>query len=92
MKILVEHREKEQKFIAVINGLTAELDYFFDHEAQALNYHHTFVDPALRGKGVAGTIVEFALNYALQHHYKVIPSCPFVKSYMDLHKKYKILL
>ena len=41
---------------------------------------HTWVDDSLRGHGIAGKLVAAAVAYAREHHYKIFPTCPFVKA------------
>ena len=41
---------------------------------------HTWVDDSLRGQGAAKKLVEAAVAYAREHHYKIYPTCPFVKA------------
>jgi hypothetical protein len=44
---------------------------------------HTWVDDSLRGHGVAKQLVDAAVAYAREHHYKIEPVCPFVKAAFD---------
>lgn len=48
---------------------------------------HTFVSPELRGKGVAGQLVRFAVQHARQSGHKIIPTCSYVDTYMKRHKE-----
>jgi len=41
---------------------------------------HTWVDDSLRGHGVAKKLVDAAVAYAREHHYQIVPVCPFVKA------------
>jgi uncharacterized protein len=36
----------------------------------------------LRGRGIASRLTEFALQHALEQGLEVVPSCPFVASYI----------
>lgn len=87
----VLHDEKKHKFYIVIDGKEAVLDYkLVDQET--LNYWRTFVPPEFRNKGIASKLVEYALNYAQQHGYYVMPTCPYVHCYMNRNPKYLTLL
>lgn len=46
---------------------------------------HTFVSPALRGRGIAGQLVNFAIEHARQNGHKIIPTCSYVATYMKRH-------
>jgi len=47
---------------------------------------HTEVPAALKGKGAGNSIVQKALQYAKDNHFKIVPICPFIQTYL---KKYK---
>jgi predicted GNAT family acetyltransferase len=44
---------------------------------------HTEVDPALRGRGVGEALAEAAFAYARERGARVIPSCRFVKKWLE---------
>lgn len=50
-----------------------------------LEYLHTEVDPAMQGKGVAHALARAAFDYARSAGLKVIPTCPFVQSWLRRH-------
>lgn len=91
MSLKIEHNQERNQFFTVVEGHKAYLDYLALDEGKVLKYYHTFVPPELRGRGIAGALVEFALNYAKDNNYKVNPSCPFVKYYVDDHPEFKEL-
>ena len=45
--------------------------------------NHTDVSDELRGKNVGYQLVKKAVDYAREHHIKIIPLCPFAKSVFD---------
>lgn len=47
-----------------------------------LDFYHTFVPNALRGKGLAAVITQAALDYAQAHGYRVVAGCSYVETYM----------
>lgn len=53
---------------------------------------HTEVSDALRGKNAGKQMVEAAVNHAREHHYKIIPLCPFAKSVFEKVKAYQDVL
>jgi predicted GNAT family acetyltransferase len=53
---------------------------------------HTEVDPALRGRGVAGSLAKAGLEYARANNLTVIPVCPFVIAFLARHPEYQALL
>lgn len=69
----------------------AVLDYR-EHDSRTLEYYHTFVPPAMRGRGVASRLVAQALRYALTQNFSVIPTCPFVAAFIRKNKEYAAVL
>ncbi len=53
---------------------------------------HTEVPHELEGKGIGAALAKAGLEYARQNQYKVIPSCPFVQSYLKRHPEYQDLV
>lgn len=53
---------------------------------------HTEVRPDFEGRGIASAIVRFALADARAHGWKVIPSCPYVQSYLERHPEERDLV
>jgi predicted GNAT family acetyltransferase len=47
--------------------------------------YHTEVAPEAEGKGLAKKLLSHMVEYARQHHLKVIPLCPFVNAQFNRH-------
>lgn len=77
MTMRIRHEPERQRFVAEIDDAQAVLEYGVP-DAGTRDYRHTFVPPALRGRGIATALVEFALDDARAAGVRVIPSCPFV--------------
>ena len=90
MELKISHNAERSRFETEINGEYAFLDYVFYQEAMALV--HTFVPPKYRRKGVAFSIIKFALEYAKREHLKVIPGCSSVVLYIELNPEYEALI
>lgn len=91
MNITIEHNEKAFKFQAFVDGEESYLNYRKE-PYKTLEYYETFVPESLRSKGIASQLVEYGLNYAKENGYEVIPTYPFVASYMDEHEEYADLI
>ncbi|OGW86403.1 MAG: hypothetical protein A3A81_02275 [Omnitrophica bacterium RIFCSPLOWO2_01_FULL_45_10b] len=72
----IQHDTKAQEFFIETQEGKALLHY--EREGNVLNFNHTFVPPALRGRRMAEQIVSAGFDYAKQNNLKVIPSCPYV--------------
>ena len=53
---------------------------------------HTEVDPAHEGQGHAATLARGALDDARSRGLRVVPSCPYVASYVEKHPEYADLI
>jgi predicted GNAT family acetyltransferase len=69
-----------------VEGHIAFIESKLSHEILFLI--HTEVPPELEGKGVGSAIVKKALQYAKDNHYKIVPLCVFVQSYLKRHKEW----
>jgi predicted GNAT family acetyltransferase len=91
MSIEVRHDEAAKKYYAVVDGQESVCEYSAAGE-KTLNFTHTYVPPALRGKGIAEQLVHEALEDARNRGFKVIPSCWYVKLYIDRHPQLQDVL
>jgi predicted GNAT family acetyltransferase len=87
----VKHDERAGKYYAVVDGLESVCEYGPAGD-RVLNFSHTYVPSALRGRGIADELVRQALDDVLARGYKVVPSCWFVRVYIDRHAKYQAAL
>jgi uncharacterized protein len=53
---------------------------------------HTEVPPEFRGHGYASHLARAALEYAREAHLRVVPICPFVRTYLARHPEYAALV
>ena len=53
---------------------------------------HTEVDPAHEGQGHAATLARGALDDARSRGLRVVPSCPYIASYVEKHPEYADLV
>ena len=68
---------------------------FADYEVagQDVLFTHVEVDPTHRGEGLAGILVEQALDdVRTRTTLTVVPVCPYVVRWIDLHAEYQDLL
>jgi predicted GNAT family acetyltransferase len=57
-----------------------------------LDLVHTEVPTALRGRGVATRLVRAVLDKARAEGASIIPTCPFVKAFVEKHPEYRSLV
>ena len=63
-----------------------------DTPAGARIFLHTEVPAAMNGRGFGSALVKAALDDVRARGLTVIPSCPFVRAYIDRHPEYAELL
>lgn len=90
MDYTVIHDDKVNRFEIFESGQIAFLDY--ELKDGVIDLTHTIVAKQLEGQGVGSALVKYALDYARDNELKVIPTCPFVKAYIERHKEYKDLV
>ncbi|MDE6311538.1 MAG: N-acetyltransferase [Muribaculaceae bacterium] len=52
--------------------------------------NHTFVDPSLRGEGVAGKLVKLAADKILADGNKIAPTCTYAVAWFKRHPEYPL--
>ncbi len=87
----IQHDITNQRFFILLEGKEAYLQYLIA-DKNVLNYYKTYVPNELRGKGIAGKIVEAALNYARENNLKIIPTCSYVDTFIERHKNFEDLI
>jgi predicted GNAT family acetyltransferase len=74
----------DERYEATIDGeLAGSIEYVVKYGRLALI--HTEVLPEYEGKGVGSALVRFAIADARRRGLRVIPTCPFVRSYVESH-------
>lgn len=92
MGINVAHHKESMQFEAIIDGKSASLRYKMTGHNKVLDYYSTFVPKELRGRHIGEEIVKFALDYAKENHFKIIPTCPFVARLIVQHPEYQSIV
>ena len=56
---------------------------------EVVNINHTFVDPSLRGQGVAGKLMLEVAKKLRKENKKAMISCSYAVKWFDKHEEYK---
>ncbi len=90
MALDIRHDEAGSRFVATVDGHEAYVAYRAVDD-KTLEYRRTFVPTELRGQGLAAKLVAHALGYAREHGYSVIPTCSYVRSFVDRNPEFQDL-
>jgi predicted GNAT family acetyltransferase len=88
-KLEVTHNPANDRFEVWIDGKLSKLDYIQD--AKNFVITHVGVYPEHRGQGVAGKIVDAALEYARENSLRVVPMCSYAAAYIRRNPQYLAL-
>lgn len=89
--VTVRDNTDEQRFEAMVDG---EVAGFIQYRlaGDVVDMHHTEVGDAWEGKGIASALAEGALAQVRAAGRTVIPTCPFVKGYLEKHQEHADLV
>lgn len=88
----VQRNESEQRYEALVDGELAGAAYFSLREG-IVEFTHTEVGDAWAGQGVGSALARGALDDVRRAGgRRVVPSCVFVKGWIDKHPGYQNLL
>jgi predicted GNAT family acetyltransferase len=77
---LIQHQTEQQRFVLQLDGAEAVLNYVV--HGNSINFHHTFVPPAFRGKGLAEQLVRRGLAWAKSQQLELHASCSYVQKFL----------
>lgn len=89
--IEVTRDESTQRFVAWEDGRKVGL-IAYDEREGVLDLHHTEVDPARQGQGIAGALVRQVLDQISAAGEQVIPTCSYVHTWIERHPDYASLV
>jgi predicted GNAT family acetyltransferase len=78
--------KKGSRFLMEVEGMEVYVLYAEDKET--IELYSTYTPPQLRGNRLAERVVRFALDYAKEKNLKVIPSCWYVKRFLERYPDY----
>jgi predicted GNAT family acetyltransferase len=86
------HEADANRYTLMIDGqLAAVADYRINGDA--ISFHHTFTQPNLRGRGLAGEVVEFAVDDVEKNSTRrIVPMCWYVADWFEAHPERASLL
>ena len=86
----VVRNEAANRFEAIVDGMPCVLEYELYGDVLAID--HVLVPDAVGGRGIAGELTRTALETARREHWRVVPNCPYVATYIARHPQYADLV
>ena len=83
MPIPIRHVPEQSRFEATVEGHRCRADYRLADGVMVLT--HTEVAPEIEGRGIAGELIQAALDHAQAHGLKVRPQCSYARHYLQQH-------
>jgi len=80
----IEHDVSGRRFVTRCEAGLAVLEYDLRPDG-TFDVYHTFVPPAARGRGMAGRLVQAAVDHARTSGYRILPSCSYVAAWLNTH-------
>jgi predicted GNAT family acetyltransferase len=80
MPLTIEHLPQRHCFQAIVDGQRCVVDYQLS--GKVLTITHTYVPPALEGRGIAARLTRAVLDHARAQHLKVAAACSYARAYM----------
>ncbi|QEA39491.1 N-acetyltransferase [Pistricoccus aurantiacus] len=86
----VRHNTAKSRYELEVDGMLAIATYW--REGNIMTFDHTFVPPALEGRGIGSRLVAGALDDVRRQGRKFVPTCSFVVAYAKRHPETQDLL
>jgi hypothetical protein len=82
----------ESRFEIRIGGELAGFVQYHRRGSEQINLIHTEVGDKFQGAGIAGQLARFSLDVAREEKLAVLPSCPYIRSWIQRHPGYADLV
>ena len=82
----IANDQERRRFSTLVEGVEGRVDY--TREGDVLTITHTYVPTLIGGRGIAGQLVQAAMDYARAEGLRVDPRCSYSDDWMRKHKEY----
>ena len=87
------HQENAIALYSETGDLLAEITFpYTDADKDCVDVNHTFVDPSLRGQGIAGKLMDELVAELKGRNLKAVPSCSYAQGWFEKHPEHGGLL
>lgn len=88
--VTVVQNSDRHRFEALVDGKVAGFITYRSTD-EAVDLQHTVVKPDYEGQGVGSLLVRTTLEQIQEAGKQVIPTCPFVRAYLERHPEWESL-
>jgi uncharacterized protein len=88
MTLEVTENAVAHRFEIAVDGALAGFTQYRPVDVHTWDFFHTEIDPALEGRGLASQLIGRTLDQLRARRIALVPSCPFVRGYLDKHSEY----
>ncbi|KAA1425233.1 N-acetyltransferase [Mumia zhuanghuii] len=88
----VHDNTEDQRYDLMVDGDLGGTIVYRDPRPGVRQLVHTEVRPELGGRGLAGVVAKAALDDIRAKGWQVVPTCPYVASYIEKHPEYADLV
>jgi predicted GNAT family acetyltransferase len=81
----IHHIPESERFEMHIEGKLAVVEY--RGTAKRVAFTHTEVPIGLEGRGVGTALARHVLGWARENQLEVVPLCPFIRAFVQRHRK-----
>ena len=85
----IHHDAANRRFTVEVDGHSGYVEYELHGGTMAIT--HTIVPAAIGGRGLAGQLVQVAVEHARAEGLKVAPHCSYADAWMRKHPEYEDL-
>jgi len=90
MNYTIHHHPERNRFETEVDEQLCVLDYRINDGIVSMD--RVYVPKPVEGRGIAAAITRSALDHARESGWRVIPNCPYVRSWIERHPDYQDLL
>ncbi|WP_225102696.1 GNAT family N-acetyltransferase [Streptomyces sp. CoH27] len=83
----VERVDTKHRYEILVDGKSAGLTAYRDHDDQRV-FYHTEIDDAFAGQGLASILVQQALTDVRALGKRIVPVCPYVAKFLKKHAEF----
>lgn len=88
----VRDNPEQNRFEIVVDGKVAGIVQYERRDGDVIEMVHTEIGDEYEGQGLGGKLARGALDLVRASGSKVIPSCPFIKGWIEKHEDYQDLV